>query len=97
MDNPRHPVNVANDSDRTFDQRLADALVGGIATWTFLIFQFAFMIVWVIGNLYLLGTHPFDKYPFILLNLCLSVQAAVTGRVALISNWTAEQSAFGRF
>jgi uncharacterized membrane protein len=85
MENVRHPVNLARDSDRTFGQRLADAVVSGIGTWTFLIVQFGFMAVWVIGNIYLLRTHPFDKYPFILLNLCLSVQAAVTGPLLLLA------------
>ena len=85
MENVRHPVNLARDSDRTFGQRLADTVVSGIGTWTFLIIQFGFMAVWVIGNVYLLRTHPFDKYPFILLNLCLSVQAAVTEPLLLLA------------
>ena len=85
MEIVRHPVNLAHDSDRTFGQRLADSVVGGIGTLTFLIIQFAFMAVWVIGNVYLLGTHPFDKYFFILLDLCLSVQAAVTGPHLLLA------------
>jgi uncharacterized membrane protein len=64
---------------------VADTVVSGIGTWTFLIIQFGFTTVWVIGNIYLLRTHPFDKYPFILLNLCLSVQAAVTGPLLLLA------------
>ena len=81
----RHPVNLAHERDRTFGQRLADSVVKGIGTWTFLIIQGIFMAFWVVGNVYLLGTHPFDKYPFILLNLCLSVQAAVTGPLLLLA------------
>lgn len=81
----RHPVNIAHHEDRTFGQRVADKTVAGIGTWRFLIVQAAFIVVWVIGNGYLLSHRPFDKYPFILLNLFLSIQAAVTGPLLLLA------------
>ena len=83
-----HPALTGHNEDRTFGERAADTVVRGIGTWTFLIVQFAFMVCWILGNVYVLrhvGTKAFDPYPFILLNLCLSVQAAVTGPLLLLA------------
>jgi uncharacterized membrane protein len=67
---------------------MADAVVKGIGTWRFLIIQFCIIIFWMCANVYLLrhvGTKSFDPYPFILLNLVLSIQAAVTGPLLLLA------------
>jgi uncharacterized membrane protein len=83
-----HPVLKHLEDDRTTGERMADAVVKGIGTWTFLIIQFAIICVWVVGNVVLLrhvGTKAFDPYPFILLNLMLSIQAAVTGPLLLLA------------
>ncbi len=84
----KHPVLKRLDDDRTRGERYADSVVKGIGTWTFLIVQFGIMVLWVLVNVYLLrhiGTKAFDPYPFILLNLVLSVQAAVTGPLLLLA------------
>jgi len=74
--------------DRTFWERLADrvAEVGG--SWRFIGGFFAFLMVWIGLNLLLLGhfgTRPFDPYPFIFLNLVLSMLAAIQAPVIMMS------------
>ena len=72
----------------TFGERAADTATRLMGTWTFIIGQTLFMVTWVIGNIWFLrgwGTPEFDPFPFILLNLCLSVQAALTGPLLLLA------------
>jgi len=84
----KHPVLQHLEDDRTRGERMADSVVKGIGTWRFLIVQFCIIIVWMCANVYFLrhvGTKAFDPYPFILLNLVLSIQAAVTGPLLLLA------------
>jgi uncharacterized membrane protein len=72
----------------TWKDRLADrvAAVGG--SWGFIIGFGVVLMVWVLlnsGVLQLLGMGPFDAYPFIFLNLMLSMLAAVQAPVILMS------------
>ena len=69
---------------KRFSDRMADrvAAIGG--SWTFLAFFFVFLIVWIVLNAYLL-TKPWDLYPFILLNLVLSIIAASQAPIILMS------------
>jgi uncharacterized membrane protein len=79
-------VHAAGD-DRTFGERVADAVAAFGGSWTF-IFLFAFVIGgWVILNSYILyrAGETFDPYPYILLNLFLSMLAAVQAPVILMS------------
>jgi uncharacterized membrane protein len=72
--------------DRTFGQRLADrvAAVGG--SWGFIIGFGAALVVWMAWNLGTYGRHlAFDPYPFIFLNLILSMLAAVQAPVIMMS------------
>ena len=73
---------------QTFGQRLADrvAAVGG--SWGFIIAFSIVLVVWVLGNTMLLsglGLRPFDPYPFIFLNLLLSMLAAIQAPVIMMS------------
>jgi len=63
---------------------LADKFVGIIGSWNFIVLQTFAMTIWVIVN----ATTPAkpDPYPFILLNLMLSTQAALLGPIILMSN-----------
>jgi uncharacterized membrane protein len=81
----RSPVNRAHLDQATFGERLADNIASGIGSWTFLIVQSIAVICWITANLWLLTRHPFDPYPFVLLNLMFSVQAAYTGPVLLLA------------
>ena len=73
--------------DRTFGERVADrmALFGG--SWTFIFIFAAILIFWVILNSYLLAARDdaFDPYPYILLNLFLSMLAALQAPVIMMS------------
>jgi uncharacterized membrane protein len=86
----RHPVNVRHmGARRTFGERVADRIAAGVGSWPFIITQSVLLAAWILANGLLimawLGGKPFDPYPFILLNLVLSFQAAYTGPVVLMS------------
>lgn len=80
----RHPVNVAHHDEASVGERLADAVAGFIGSWRFLIGQAVFLAVWVTANT-AHGWRHWDDFPYILLNLCLSVQAAVSGPLILLA------------
>lgn len=63
---------------------LADRVVDIIGSWNFIVGQTAAMVVWAIING--VGVVKADPYPYILLNLMLSTQAALLGPVILMSN-----------
>ena len=62
-------------SDLTFGQRIADAVAAGMGSWTFIIIQSGLLLIWIVLNVTAYIQH-WDPYPFILLNLALSFQAA---------------------
>jgi uncharacterized membrane protein len=80
----RHPVNRLHHDEATFGERLADGIAAGIGSWRFLIIQTLAVIAWVSLNVVGLIRH-WDPFPFILLNLLFSVQAAYTGPVLLLA------------
>ncbi len=80
----QHPVNVVHHDEATFGERLADTIATGIGSWRFLIIQTIAVICWVVFNVIGLINH-WDPFPFILLNLLFSVQAAYTGPVLLLA------------
>ena len=73
----------------TFGERAADRVARTVGSWRFILVQIAIIAVWMAANAYLIMEYlhgkPFDPYPFILLNLCLSLQAAFTGPVLQLS------------
>ena len=73
-------VNKVFDQRLTFGQRLADqvAAVGG--SWGFITGFGVFLAIWVVLNVVLLVEHSFDPYPFVFLNLLLSMLAALPCR-----------------
>jgi uncharacterized membrane protein len=80
-----HPVNQVHLDEATFGERMADNVAGAIGTWRFLILQGLIIVAWIAANLILLLNHGWDPYPFILLNLMFSIQAAYTGPVLLLA------------
>jgi uncharacterized membrane protein len=65
-------------------QRVADSLASILGSWTFIVIQSAVLFVWISANL--LGLmRSWDPYPFILLNLALSFQAAYAAPVIMMS------------
>ncbi len=83
-DGHQHPVNVIHHDEATFGEMLADKIASGIGSWTFLIIQTFAVLCWVVLNVVGLVNH-WDPFPFILLNLLFSVQAAYTGPVLLLA------------
>lgn len=85
----RHPVNVRHESQRSAGERLADGVAARVGSWPFIVVQSTLLGLWILANALLigrwLGGKPFDPYPFILLNLVLSFQAAYTGPVVMMS------------
>jgi len=71
--------------DLTAGQKLADKVASIGGSWTFLIGFGVVLAAWVTLNAILLATRAFDPYPFILLNLCLSVLASIQGPIILMS------------
>jgi len=59
----------------TFGGRVADAVANGMGSWRFIILQTVLVILWMGLNLVGFIFH-WDVYPFILLNLLFSTQAA---------------------
>ena len=76
-------------SSRTFGQRAADSITKWAGSWTFIISFLVFIAIWVFINGYYLIhyqlTGAFDPFPFILLNLALSLLAALQAPVILMS------------
>ncbi len=86
----RHPVNKKVFDEAPFGARIADRVTGFLGSWRFLIIQTALVGLWIGGNVYLLS-KPFDPYPFILLNLAFSTQAAYAAPLILLAGNRAAQ------
>jgi uncharacterized membrane protein len=68
----------------TFGQRIADRVAASMGSWSFIIVQSVILTVWIILNVMAWIGH-WDPYPFILLNLALSFQAAYAAPFIMIS------------
>ena len=79
----RHPVNKVMYDEAPFGARIADAVTSFMGSWRFIILQTIIVIVWISGNIYLL--FHYDPYPFILLNLAFSTQAAYAAPLILLA------------
>ena len=79
----RHPVNVELFGAPTFGARFADAVTNFLGSWTFIAIQSLVVAAWVLGNIYLI--FNFDPFPFILLNLAFSTQAAYAAPLILLA------------
>jgi uncharacterized membrane protein len=71
-------------NQRTTGERVADLVAVWIGSWTFLIFQSVLLVIWIVLNLVGWWRH-WDPYPFILLNLALSFQAAYATPIIMMS------------
>ncbi|MFZ5637952.1 MAG: DUF1003 domain-containing protein [Pseudomonadota bacterium] len=71
--------------DRTFGQRVADGVARLGGSWTFIGAFLLFLALWVVANVWLLRARPFDPYPFIFLNLLLSMLAALQAPIIMMS------------
>lgn len=75
----------------TFGQKVADKVADFGGSWTFIIIFFTFILIWMIINIWLMASKPYDPYPFILLNLILSCLAAIQAPIIMMSQNRQEQ------
>ena len=68
----------------TFGQRIADGLANGMGSWAFIIIQTFLVLTWMVFNIVAYLYH-WDPYPFILLNLLFSTQAAYAAPIIMMS------------
>ena len=79
----------------TFGQRLADGIARVGGSWDFIIGFMLFLFAWILLNTVILATGALDPYPFIFLNLILSMLAAVQAPIIMMSqNRQAERDRF---
>ena len=68
----------------SFGDRIADSVANGMGSWKFIIWQTIIVFVWMILNIIAFITH-WDPYPFILLNLIFSTQAAYAAPIIMMA------------
>ena len=74
----------SDQQQRTIGDRLADTVAEILGSWTMIILQTVFVAVWMILNV--VGfVYQWDPYPFILLNLVFSTQAAYAAPIIMMS------------
>jgi uncharacterized membrane protein len=67
-----------------FGQRLADSVANGMGSWRFIIWQTVIVAIWMILNVMAIVGH-WDPYPYILLNLVFSTQAAYAAPIIMMA------------
>jgi uncharacterized membrane protein len=72
-------------SSLTKGERAADLLRNGMGSWPFVGGFILFMVLWAAVNTLAMATRAWDPYPYILLNLFLSMLAGLQGAILLIA------------
>lgn len=78
-------VNETVEKASTYGDRLADGIARVGGSWAFIIGFFVFLASWTLANTWLLTRDPFDPYPFVFLNLVLSMLAAIQAPIIMMS------------
>jgi CRP/FNR family cyclic AMP-dependent transcriptional regulator len=85
-------INVEMEQKSTIGQRIADRVASFGGSWTFIIIYLSFLIAWMAFNTFVLIHYgkgengaQFDPYPYILLNLMLSMTAALQAPIIMMS------------
>jgi uncharacterized membrane protein len=81
---PVMDVNALDAERLTPGQRAADGVAAVMGSWQFIIVQSAILGVWMVLNVVAAVRH-WDPYPFILMNLLLSTQAAYAAPIIMMS------------
>ena len=71
-------------NSRTLGDKLADKVAEGMGSWSFIVIQSLIVLVWMVLNIVGIVSH-WDPYPFILLNLLFSTQAAYAAPIIMMS------------
>ena len=77
-------VNEVVEEQMTLGERVADKVADTIGSWRFIIIQSLLIVLWITLNVVAWIEH-WDPYPFILMNVMLSFQAAYSGPVIMMS------------
>ena len=75
----------AHKATLTTGERAADVMRNSMGSWRFVAGFIAFMLLWAALNSWVLATQAWDPYPYILLNLFLSMLAGLQGAILLIA------------
>jgi uncharacterized membrane protein len=75
MGGHRHPANIARHDEQGLGGRAADKVAAFMGSWRFIGIQTTIIVLWIGANVTMAALH-WDPYPFILLNLLFSTQAA---------------------
>lgn len=78
-------TNAAFSKDSSFGERLADGIARVGGSWGFIISFMVFLAVWAVINTVVLASRAFDPYPFVFLNLILSMLAAIQAPIIMMS------------
>src|SRR5262245_5733431 len=78
-------VNREFEQSLTFGERLADKVAATGGSWGFIVGFCAFLLAWTVVNAVVLVQTAFDPYPFIFLNLLLSMLAALQAPIIMMS------------
>ncbi|ARM88703.1 hypothetical protein RHEC894_CH02414 [Rhizobium sp. CIAT894] len=88
-------VNAALSAEASFGERVADGIARVGGSWSFILAFLAFLVVWTLINTIILASGAFDPYPFVFLNLILSMLAAIQAPIIMMSqNRQAERDHF---
>jgi len=79
----RNPNEII-EKEMTFGERVADRVAGFGGSWTFILTFLTVLVIYTAVNI-ILGRSAWDPYPFILLNLFLSMLAAIQAPVIMMS------------
>lgn len=84
MENNQKNWHEEHMDERTWGEKLSDSVAMGMGSWRFIIIQTVIVLVWMILNVIGIIYH-WDPYPFILLNLLFSTQAAYAAPIIMMS------------
>ena len=92
-------INVEMDRQYTFGERVADKVASFGGSWTFIFLYGGALLTWIVANTFVLAYYghgengaQYDPYPYILLNLMLSMTAAMQAPIIMMSqNRSAEK------
>lgn len=85
MDTQPKTWHAEHKASLTKGQRAADYMRNGMGSWPFVVGFLVFMLLWAAANTWVLASRPWDPYPYILLNLFLSMLAGLQGAILLIA------------
>jgi CRP/FNR family transcriptional regulator, cyclic AMP receptor protein len=78
-------LNEEEEDQMTFGERIADRVATFGGSWTFIMLFGSFLVSWIVLNTIFLARRPIDPFPYILLNLFLSMIAALQAPVIMMS------------